>query len=58
MLWTVEAMIGFTEVKPTAANGVTEEFRCNACGATVSKAGQPQHRSWHEDIRQLARQMS
>ena len=57
MLWAVETMIRFTEINPIA-DRATEAFQCNACGATVSKTGQLQHRSWHEDIRQIARQMS
>jgi hypothetical protein len=57
MLWAVEATVMFTEIKPTV-DRASEQFRCNACGATVSKDGQPQHRSWHEAIRQIAQKMS
>jgi hypothetical protein len=57
MLWAVETTIRFTEIHPIADRS-TEAFQCSACGATVSKAGQLQHRSWHEDIRQIARKMS
>jgi len=57
MLWAVEATVMFTEIKPTV-DRASEQFRCNACGATVSKDGPPQHRSWHEAIRQIAQKMS
>jgi hypothetical protein len=57
MFRAVETMISFTEIKPTA-NEATEVFRCDACGATVSRVGQLQHRSWHEDIREIAQKMS